>query len=158
MFLVLMLVPSGPAHGQGDAAIDPACEKLLPVAAVAKASGQSDLKLIAYNPAVGAGGTCNYASGGQTMILLVTLDRSARPERFERYKKDRMYRKDQKPISGLGDEAFSSGETIVVARRGKTFVALSAFKKIDPKTAKIGKPYLTREQLIDLARKMLSGS
>ena len=140
--------------------INPSCEKLLPVATVEKTSGRQNVKLIPYNPSLGAGGTCNYAIDGKTMILLVNLDLSARPQDFQRYKTDRMYQDNQQEIQGLGDMAFSCGKdgSIVVALKAKMLVVLSAFRESDPKTAKFGNYYFTREQLIELTKQMLAKS
>lgn len=41
--------------------VNPSCEKFLPAAAIEKISGRQNVKLVPYNPAMGAGGTCNYA-------------------------------------------------------------------------------------------------
>jgi len=140
--------------------INPSCEKFLPVSVVEKMSGRQNVKLVPYNPAIGAGGTCNYAIDGKTMILLVNLDTSVGPQSFQRYKTDRMYQENQHEIQGLGEMAFSCGEdgNIVVALRGKTLVVLSAFRELDTKTFKFGNYYFTREQLIELAKQMLAKS
>lgn len=152
------------AAAQTGAGIDPECEKLLPVGLVAQATGQKELALVPRDPTIGAGGTCNYARPGpgtKLMVVLVTVSRSAASsaqQEFARYKASEMYRTDQRSISGLGDEAFSTGETILVARRGGLVIALSAFQNIDLTTGDMKGPYLTRAQLIELARRVLAPS
>lgn len=140
--------------------INPSCEKFLPVALVEKISGRQNVKLVPYNPSIGAGGTCNYAIDGKTMILLVNLELSARPQDFQRYKTDRMYQDNQQEIQGLGDMAFSCGKdgNIVVSLKGKMLVVLSAFRELGLKTAKFMNYYFTREQLIELAKQILAKS
>jgi len=147
---------------QARAVINPDCEKLLPATLVAKASGRAKIQLIAPDPAVGAGGDCNYGIDTKTMVLLVNLNRFARPQDFQRYKTEEMFRTNQKPIPGLGDEAFTvdgvAPGSVVVARKGKTLVILSSFVDIDPQTGARKGPYVSRAQLIELARQMLAKS
>lgn len=150
-------------QAQVAAGIDPDCEKLLPVKLVEKASGRAPIKLIARDPSLAAGGDCNYAIGGKTMVLLVNLDRFAGPPDYQRYKGAAMYRTDQQPIPGLGEEAFSASNPmlgtsipVVTARKGKTLVVMSTFLEFDPSTAEVKGAYLTRAQLIELVREMLA--
>ena len=154
--------PARSVPGQAPGGINPDCEKLLPVALVEKASGRTGIKLMPRDPAVGAGGDCNYAIGGKTMVLLVTLDRFARPQAFQRYKSDKMYQANQKAISGLGEEAFSvdviAPGSAVVAHKGTTLVALSTFAEMDPRTAAFKGPYVPGPQLIELTRQVLAKS
>jgi len=135
--------------------LDPKCATLLPAAVVAKAAARAGVTLIPPDPTIGAGGDCNYALDRTTMVLLVTVNRAAGHQDFARYQRDELYRTDQKSIAALGDEAFSTGETIVAARKGKMLIVLSAFPDIDPQTGAVRGSSLTRAQLIDLAHRML---
>lgn len=155
------VVASVPARAQTRGSLNPACEKLLPASEVAKASGDANIALIPPGTVPAAGGTCNYALGGKTVILYVDLDQAGGARTFQRYQTSRSYRPKQAAVPGLGDEAFSaqpSGQDIVVARKGNTVVALLAMLDLDPKSPKLGKPHLTRDQLIQLARGMLTRS
>lgn len=139
--------------------LDPNCAKLLPAATVAQVSGDKDVALIPPGAVPAAGGTCNYAVGGRTVILYVDLSTFADARTFQRYKNKRSYQERQQAIPGLGDEAFSaspSNQDMVVARKGKTLIAMLAMLDLDPKSARLGKPHLTRAQLIELARRMLA--
>ena len=156
-------VPSSTPAAQGAPArpLDPNCERLLPAAVVAKLSGDADLKLIAPGAVPAAGGTCNYAVGGQTVILYVELNTTADARTFQRYKTSRSYQEGQQGITGLGDEAFSatpSDQPVVIARKGKTLVALLGMLDLDPKSPRFAKAHLTGEQLVELARQMLGSS
>jgi hypothetical protein len=140
--------------------INPACEKFLPPAAVEKISGLQNVMLVPYNLSMGAGGTCNYALDGKTMILMLNLEQSARPQDYERYRTHRMYQDNQQEIPGLGEMAFSCGKNgnIIIALKGKTLVVLSAFRRMDPKTGMSADYYFTREQLIELAKQIFASS
>lgn len=154
-----------PAAAQAGPAINPDCEKLLPAKLVEQAAGRAPITLMGRDPRQGAGGDCNYTLGGKTMLLLVNLNRSSAATEYQRYKTNRMYRTDQQPIPGLGDEAFTASIVmlshnipIVAARKGKTLVVMSTFLDMDPNTAAAKGAYLTRAQLIELARGVLARS
>lgn len=155
-----LAAPPG-SHAQAPPAVNPACEKLLPAAAVAKLSGDADVTLIPQGTVPAAGGTCNYAVGGKTVMLYVDLDQSRGPESYQRSKRQRAYQETQQDVPGLGDEAFSAtpyGQVVVIARKGKTLVTLLAMLDLDPESPRFNQPHLTRDQLIELARRMLAGS
>jgi hypothetical protein len=122
------------------AQIDPMCEKRLPVAVVGKAAKLS-IHLIPPDPHKGAGGDCNYAEGDKMVLMLRLTEGGARDVKSYRGVTGE---KNAKDISGLGDEAFSSGDSIVVARKGKVVIALSSFGP------------LSIAQLIPLAKQALA--
>lgn len=149
-----LCVPAAGLRAQAQRALNPACAKLLPASDVSKVSGDASLTLIAPGTVPAAGGTCNYALSGKTVILYVDLDQVGGARTFQRYKTSRSYQEKQAAIPGLGDDAFSaqpSGQDMVVARKGNTVVALLAMLDLDPKSPKLGKPHLTRDQLIQLS-------
>lgn len=149
----------GWADARAQAAINPVCEKLLPAPEVGKAAGRPNVRLIPPDPTVGAGGDCNYAIDGTTMVLLVTVNQSARPQDFQRLKGDEMYLTNQKAVAGVGDEAFTADgvlpASVLVARKGTRLVALSAFVDVDPATGDF-RLYVSADQLVALARSMLA--
>jgi hypothetical protein len=62
-------------------------------------------------------------------------------------------------VPGLGDEAFVADgvlpASVLVARKGTVLVGLSSFAEVDPATGDF-KGYLSAEQIVALARTMLS--
>ena len=133
--------------------IDPDCEKVLAPAAVGKAlNTKKNVTLVPYDPMKGAGGHCNYAAGGQLLVLLM-VD-SGGPAKFGKQKQRKEY-KDQKAVPGVGDEAFSSSaySNILVARKGDRVLTLSSF--VDPSS---GDSLLKTAQLAAIAKAALKKS
>jgi len=145
-WLLAGVVALAPCTAVAGEPIDPTCEKTLPASAVSKASGVS-VHLIGRDPHIGAGGDCNWAVSGNSMVLMLRLMYGGAPD-VQTY---RGVLKAQHPVdvAGVGDEALSAGDSIVVARKGQTVIALSAFGK------PAGGPYLTIPQLEELARRAL---
>jgi hypothetical protein len=169
LFLVVMcalgVVLQGLVHfawmdARAQAAINPVCEKLLPAADVGKAARHPNVRLISPDPTIGAGGDCNYAIDGKTMVLLVTVNQSARPQDFQAYKGHEAYQTNQKAVPGVGDEAFTVDVVLpaaaLIARKGNRLVALSAFVELDPTTGGFKGLYVSADQLVALARSMLA--
>ena len=162
MFKVIAMTPmllalAGPAAAQIPHPLDPNCERLLPVAVVAKASGDTGVSVLAPGTISTADNTCNYAIAGKTVILSVDLKTNATARNFQSYM--RIFKEGQQAIPGLGDEAVVaslSHQDVVVARKGTLFVTLVGTLDLDQKSPRFGKPHLTRPQLIELARQMLA--
>ncbi len=115
-----LLLIAGVVGAQSPQGLNPACAKLLPAAEVAKASGDTNITLIAPGALPMAGGDCNHASGGKTVILYIELHLDASAGDFQRFKTMRSYQEQQVAIPGVGDEAFSSHsmhQDMVVARK-----------------------------------------
>jgi hypothetical protein len=119
----------------------PICEKLLPVAAVERATGVSPLRVAGLNEVKYGGGTCNYAQGDK-MVLLVTVDEGA--GKWEKEYKATF--KGSKPVAGVGDEAFSAGEALYF-KKGNTVVGIGRFVNFSS-----GKLYLDDAKLLAVAR------
>jgi hypothetical protein len=121
---------------------------LLTAADVTKVSGLTGAKLIAKNPAIGAGGDLNFATSDNKLIVMVQV---VHIRNYAGYKQIAV-----KPVAikGLGDQAIQGATSAytppnqVVYTKGNTCVALTVFG--DPKN--IGKNMLTMEQTIELAK------
>ena len=123
------------------AAAPPICEKLLPVAAVERATGVGPLRVAGLNEVKYGGGTCNYAQGDK-MVLLLTVDEGAG-------KWEKLYKatfKGSKPVAGVGEDAFSAGEALYL-KKGSTVVGIGRFVNLAS-----GKPYLDDAKLLAVAR------
>ena len=134
--------------------IDSNCERLFPAALIARATGQPKAALIPRNPRIAAGGNCNWvddpSAAKPRVMLLADINTVADHQEFEKYAGQTT----MKAIPGLGDES-SATETIVVARKGKLLVVVSAFQQVDMNTMAT-KPWFTQAQLIDLVRQALA--
>ncbi len=140
--------------------VDPLCEQVLPAAAVERISHRENLRLVPRMAITGAGGTCNYAEDGTGMIVLVTIGAPAKPRQpdpYETYKRMTAYRKNQREINRLGDAAFLSGDfdQIVVVKKGGRVVVVSAFFERNLGSRTIIGAYLTREQVMQVAREVI---
>ncbi len=153
----IALALAGHAAAQAPRPLDPNCERLLPVAVVAKASGDASVTVLAPGTIPSAGSTCNYAVAGKTVILSIDLNTNATARTFQNYM--RSYKEGQQALPGLGDEALVaslSHQDVVVARKGTLLVTLFGALDLDEKSPRFGKPHLTRQQLIELVRQMLT--
>ncbi len=154
--LVLLPLCAGPSAlaAQAQPQINPLCERYVPAALVGRTVGQPKAALIPRQPRIGAGGDCNYVDDPSAakphMMLLADLNEVASHDDFEHY----VNQTTMHAISGVGDEAMGTA-SIVVARKGKLLVVLSAFPSVDLKTLAM-KPYFTQAQLIDLVRQALA--
>lgn len=127
-------------------------EKLLTPKDVEKITGIQGIQLISRNPAVGAGGDLNFTKEDNTMLLTVAIQDSSM---YDKWKSEEGFF--HAVISGIGDEAFegpSEGDYryILIFRKGKKAISISSF--FDMTTG--GKPYLTQDQLRELAKIMIS--
>jgi len=127
-------------------------ENLLTVDDVEKATGMKGIKLIPRNPAIGAGGDLNFALEDNTLLLIVAIQDISL---YTEWKKQEGFF--HAAVSGIGDEAFegpSFGEYryVLIFRKEKNAISLSSFFNMEAG----GKPFLSQEQLRELAKIMIS--
>ena len=127
-------------------------ENLLTVDDVEKATGMKGIKLIPRNPAIGAGGDLNFALEDNTILLIVAIQNVSM---YVEWKKQEGFF--YAAVSGIGDEAFegpSFGEHryVLIFRKGENAISLSSFFNMEAR----GKPFLSQEQLRELAKIMIS--
>ncbi len=122
------------------------CEQMLPARAVSAAAG-TRVHQIARDPRHGASGECNWAVEGDAVALMLRIMYGG-PSDVENYRQVTRA-KGQTDLPGLGDEAFSSGDSFVVARKGKQVIALTAFTK------RSGGAYFDVPHLAKLAKRAL---
>ena len=127
-------------------------ENLLTVDDVEKATGMKGIKLIPRNPAIGAGGDLNFALEDNTLLLIVAIQDISL---YTEWKKQEGFF--HAAVSGIGDEAFegpSFGEHryVLIFRKGENAISLSSFFNMEAR----GKPFLSQEQLRELAKIMIS--
>ena len=152
MTLVFMLVTTL-AWAQTGVTVNPAYAKILAAADVSKVTGLSGAILSPRDPMKGAGGDLNFALPNGKMILLVTfLDTNSYNQ--SKAMKD-VYGGE---VKGVGDEAFIGKvmgmESILYFRKGARGASLSSFIDVDHGWP--GKPYVSQQQLRQLAALMLS--
>jgi hypothetical protein len=127
--------------------------KYLTVADVEKVSGQTGLKLIDYDPSIVAGGDLNFAKSDNTMFLLAQIQNKSTV--WDAWKKQEGFFNEA--IPGVGDEAYNGPKGMGVIYvlffyKGNTAFSLSSFFNLTGD----GKPYFSQDQLIELAKIMLS--
>jgi len=138
--------------------VDPACERALPPRVVQAVSGQSGVTLVPRDSRLGANGTCNYAVGGEAVILSVAINSLADPTFYESYTRNCGYLEPAKPIADLGAEALAcsayggGADRAVVMHTGRVVVVIQSAKRFDPETRRVRESYFTTDQLTDLAR------
>jgi hypothetical protein len=111
---------------RADEPVNPMCEKVLPVALVQKVTGAKGVKLLPRNPRKGAGGDCAYGQDYDHLLFMVGLYLSGGDWAWKNYE-GVVKGRDNVKLQGVGDVAYASGGTIVVARKGQNVVALSSF-------------------------------
>ncbi|MCL5986552.1 MAG: hypothetical protein M1371_08320 [Actinobacteria bacterium] len=127
--------------------------KFLTVADVEKVSGETGIKLIDYNPSIGAGGDLNFAKSDGTMFLLAQVQEKSFI--WDEWKKQEGFFNEAVP--GVGDEAYNGpkgtgAKYVLFFYKGDLAFSLSSFFNL----SEGGKPYFTQDQLIELAKIMLS--
>jgi len=151
---------AGSLSAQKPTAVDPLCERVLPVATVERITGLAHLALIPRRSIPTAGGTCNYVGNDQRMVLLLTVlaEHDRTQQQFLRFKAQPAYQENQKEVGGLGDAAFTGGayEHEMVARKGDKVIMLASMVHRDKATRQMH-PSVSREQLIGLAREVVAG-
>jgi len=126
--------------------------KYLTIADVEKVSGEKGIKLVAYDQGKGAGGDLNFAKSDDTMFLLAQIQ----PKYFWNIWKGQANSFNE-PVSGVGDEAFNGpkgmpANYVLFFLKGDTAFSVSSFLN----SGDTSKPYFSEEQLIELAKIMLS--
>lgn len=138
--------------------VDPACEQTLPTHVVQAVSGEPDIRLVPRDPRRGADGTCNYATGGQDLILMVAVNTLSTPTFYESYRRNCGHEQPPTAIADLGEEALAcrayggGGNNAVVVRQGHLVVLLQSSRKFDHRTNRLGGHVFTTDQLTELAR------
>lgn len=125
-------------------------DKYLTAADVLKVSGITDVKPVAHNPSVGAGGDLNFAtSDGRMIVMAQFVDK--------RYYADYKKAYFQAAVTGVGEEAFqgatipNSPPNVIIFRKGDKCIALTGFQDFIS-----WKNMLTIEQIITLAKIIVS--
>lgn len=144
---VLILCISGLTYG-----VNSGPEELLTSKDVEKVTGVQGIKSIPRNPVLGAGGDLNFALDDNTMLLTVAIQDSSM---YKQWKSEEGFF--HASVSGIGDEAFegpSIGEDlyILIFWKGKKAISLSSFFNMQADV----KPFLSQEQLRELAKIMIS--
>ena len=161
MLMVVLLFQLLQAPGQ-ESPINPACQRVLPATLVGRIAGAARVHLLPPNPATGATGTCNYALAGDTLLVSVTISRSSHTmQQFAAAKAGSIGLRNQQAVSDLGDEAFTYGlyGEDLLARRGNVLVGVTTFSRNSRRPDRaLGPPRLSRDQLIRVAREVLTRS
>ncbi|HET9707151.1 MAG TPA: hypothetical protein VFP39_02480 [Gemmatimonadales bacterium] len=159
---VTLLIPgttAAQAHRVGT--IDPVCGKLLTADDLARTSAMPGVRLVPYNPAKGAGGTCDYATADGKLLLLFTwghFDATQLSRRFASCSSNPVAQP-VVPVSGVGDKAVGWGtqQQGLCVQRGGDLLSLVAFYKY-ASPGRITGARLTRDQLVAAAKLILSKS
>ncbi|HTH66586.1 MAG TPA: hypothetical protein VL563_18030 [Gemmatimonadales bacterium] len=158
---VTLLLPGAvAAQARRVGTIDPICAKLLAPEDLGRIAGKPDVQLAPYNPAKGAGGTCDYATPDGKLLMLFTWGH------FDAAQMPRMYAQcSSNPIAqpvvavnGVGDQAVGWGaqQQGLCVQRGGDLLSLVAFYQYSSRPTRITGARLTREQLVAAAKLILS--
>jgi hypothetical protein len=145
----------------GAAAVDPICERLLAASVVARVAGVPGVHAVPRNPARAAGGACNYALPGDTLLLIFTITRSSRAvQEFQARQSGTIAAMHPQPVPGLGDEAVTYGQFdyALLARKGNVLVSMATFFRTTRRPTRVLGTRLSRDQVIALAREVLTRS
>lgn len=160
--LVVTLVLPGGARAQAHrvGTIDPICTKLLAPDDLARITGKPGVQLVPYNPAKGAGGTCDYATADGKLFMLFTWGH------FDASRVSRMFASCSAnpvaqpvvPVNGVGDKAAGWGaqQQGLCALRGGDLLSIVAFYEYASHPTRIIGARLTRDQLVAVAKLILS--
>lgn len=158
MGLLLLLLQQLPAQAPP---VHPVCERVLPTAVVGRIAGAARVRLVARDPTKGAGGTCNYALPGDTLLVIIMIARSSHTmQQFAATRGSLIGQANQQPVLALGDDAFTYGQYAnnLLARKGNVLVGVSTFLRTVRRPARVLGPRLSRDQLVALAREVLARS
>ena len=127
-------------------------KELLTVQDVEAVTGIAGITLVPRSSQMGAGGDLNFGLADKTLILTVAIQDAAM---YDEWKSQEGFF--HEPVADLGDEAFrgpSFGEYryTLIFRKGEKAIALSSFFNIEAG----GKPFLTQEQLGEIARTVIA--
>jgi hypothetical protein len=100
----------------------------------------------------GAGGDLNFALADETILVIAAVQKA---EMYETWKEQEGFF--HADVSGIGDEAFegpSIGKAryVLIFKKGETAISLSSFFNM----MEGGDPFLSQEQLRELAKIMVS--
>jgi len=157
--LVLPGAAAAQAHRVGT--IDPVCAKLLTAEDLARISGKPGVQLAPYNPAKGAGGTCDYATADGKLLMLFTwghFDASHMPRRYAQCSSNPLAQPVE-AVAGVGDGAGGGGaqrQGLCVQRGGDLLSLVAFYETSNP--GHITGARLTRDQLVAVAKVILSKS
>jgi hypothetical protein len=150
---IMVMLMTTLAWTQTGVTVNPAYAKILTAADVSKVTGLSGVILSPRDPHKGAGGDLNFALPNGKMILLVTFLDTQNYNQSKAMKD--VYGGE---VKGVGDQAFIGKvmgmESILYFLKGARGAALSSF--IDTGHGWPGKPYVSQQQLRQLAALMLS--
>lgn len=137
-------------------AVERRCARLLLPDAVAAAAERGPVRVVPFEPRIGAAGACNYVAGGDTVLLTLDIDRIARVEERFRLLRSGPFARENQSAAAVGDEAFTHGTfgEHLVARRGQLLLRMSTTVVTDPKAVRVVGSVLSRDQLIALARRV----
>lgn len=129
--------------------VDPVCEKVLPLADINKAYTKKKIILFGQQEQHWANATCNYGhEDDKKAALTITIDPYISDDFYSKtYKNNPIFTDHRKPLPGVGDEAFVSGElgNVVMAKKGKLFVLLVSSFDLDEKTFKTATKFSTNQ-------------
>jgi len=130
----------------------PAPPAMLTEADVAAVAGFSGIKMVPPGTTTGAKGDLNFAKDDSVLILIINL---IGIDEFNEYKTQNEYI--EGAVSDVGDEAMSAPkgdvQNVLFVRSGEQAVVFTSM--IDASGDWV-KPYFTIEQLVELAKKMLT--
>ena len=129
---------------------NPQCEVAFPATEVGKATGAHPLHVRGVDSDKGS--FCMYDRKDGKNVLMLLLIGNATASSFNDLRSQEIYRKNQQAVDGVGDEAFTVGEGggALFVRKGEWIYGLT------PGIKQPGKAWLTRDQLLGLARESLS--
>jgi hypothetical protein len=157
--VAILLTVWSRAEAQRAKTVDPLCTRVLPAESANRLTGRDDLQLVPRLSIRSAGGTCNYAAGGKTMVFLLTVldEKSRAAEHYARYKGQPAYQAHQKEVAGIGDAAFTGGEYEheVVVRKGSRLLLLASMLEVEKPTRTVHAT-VERERLVAIAREVSS--
>ena len=156
--LLLLLQAPAQAPSLPPPLVNPACERVLPAAIVGRIAA-ARVHLAPRDSTKGAGGTCNYALAGDTLLVIVTISRSSHTmQQFTATKGSAIGQANQQPVVGLGDDAFTYGEyaNTLLARKGNVLVGVASFLRTTRRPTRVLGTRLSRDQLVAVAREVLA--
>jgi hypothetical protein len=167
LVVLALVVLAAPAAGQDRAtreaaeaasAVERRCARLLSPDLVATAAGRGPVRVAPFDPRLGAGGVCNYAAGGDTVLLTLDIDRIAHVEKRFRRLRTGPFARENQSAAAVGDEAFTHGAfgEHLVARRGQLLLRMTATVVTDPRAVRAVGPVVSRDELIALARRVFT--
>lgn len=158
--VTLLLPGTVAAQARRVGTIDPICAKLLSPDDLARVSGKTGVQLAPYNPAKGAGGTCDYTTSDGKLLMLFTwghYDPDNMPRLYTQCSSNPLAQP-VVPVSGVGDKAVGWGaqQQGLCVQRGGDLLSVVAFYEYTSRPTRITGARLTRDQLVAVAKLILS--